>query len=37
MELFNLKHSARLQYQVIVQAPTLIELDGLVTQLVLWT
>ena len=37
MELFNLKHSVRLQYQVIVQAPTLIELDGLVTQLVLWT
>ena len=31
MELFNLKHSVRLQYQVIVQAPTLIELDGLVT------
>ena len=31
-ELFNLKHSVRLQYQVIFQAPTLIQLDGLVTQ-----
>ena len=32
MELFNLKHSVRIQYQVIFQVPTLIELDGLVTQ-----
>ena len=31
MELFNLKHSVRLQCQVIFQVPTLIELDGLVT------
>ena len=37
MELINLKPSVRLQYQIICQAPTLIELDGLVTQLVLWT
>ena len=32
MELFNLKHSVRLQYQVIFQASILIELDGLGVQ-----
>ena len=36
MGLFNLKHSDRLQYQVMFQASALTELGGLVVLFLLW-